>query len=404
MWNVNTNYKRFIICIAFFFIIISYFPINLKSVVFAVDSVQESEIMQTIDDNVDEMLNSIDSSEIDSYIIDVEDNLKIFENFSFKSMVTNLIDGTFSFEIDDILSYIQNKFLLSIKEYYSIILSLFVAVIIYEFFNIFCIDKYIQIKKIVKIIFNIQVTLVLAILLKSIANNYREQIDKIFSFTETLFPILLNLLLLSGATGTHSVTSTLSVFVINTTAYIFKFVLFPLATSIVLISIFSSLSVNSNLQKVSNILKSIFKTIIVCLFAIFSLFSTLNFIISGLNDGLGIKLTKYAIKNYVPILGGYVSEGFDFVKSCAVLIKNGFGIVGIFVLFSIVIKSIILNLIVYFSFKILSLMSAFVNSNNFSSLFDNFANSLLYFFSVLIGIFLILFFFIFLVIVSVSVI
>ena len=51
-----------------------------------------------------------------------------------------------------------------------------------------------------------------------------------------------------------------------------------------------------------------------------------------MRDGLNLKLTKFAIKNYVPILGGYVSEGFDFVYTCSVLVKNALGVCSIIII------------------------------------------------------------------------
>ena len=139
------------------------------------------------------------------------------------------------------------------------------------------------------------------------------------------------------------------------------------------------------------------------MFSVFGLFSLINIVSSSARDGLSLKITKYAIKNYIPILGGYISEGFDFVKTCSVLVKNAFGIGGIFILFLTVVKPIILYLVYICSFKILSMLTSFIGNRSYANVFENISKGFSYMLAVLVGLFLIMFVFIFLIIISVSV-
>ena len=77
-----------------------------------------------------------------------------------------------------------------------------------------------------------------------------------------------------------------------------------------------------------NLFKHIFGVDIIKMLIEFSLtgkitntFGTFNDDCYLLNDGVSVKITKYAIKNYVPILGGYISEGFDFIKNQSFIIS-----------------------------------------------------------------------------------
>jgi len=151
------------------------------------------------------------------------------------------------------------------------------------------------------------------------------------------------------------------------------------------------------------LLKYIFKVLIAVLFGVFGFFSVVNLVSSGMNDGLSLKITKYAIKNYIPILGGYISDGFDFVKTCSILVKNAFGICGIFLLFFIIIKPLILYLVYICSFKILSVLTSFIGNNSYANGFEGISKGFSFLLAVLIGVFLIMFVFIYLIIISVSV-
>ena len=236
-----------------------------------------------------------------------------------------------------------------------------------------------------------------------IVDNVTKTIDKVFSFVKILFPIILNLILLSGASSSFSIYSSLSVFLFNTIAYVFEFVLMPLSISILVLSLFGCIFDSNRFSKIADVFKTSFKYIIAGVFAIFGMFSTINLIGSGVSDGVGLKLTKYAIKNYVPILGGYISDGFDFVHSCSVLVKNAFGICGLYLLLFIVLKPLLFYIASMFAFKILSVMVSYVGEKNYSEIFENVSKSISYFIAVLVGLFMILFVFTTAMIMSVSV-
>ena len=58
-------------------------------------------------------------------------------------------------------------------------------------------------------------------------------------------------------------------------------------------------------------------------------------------DGVSIRAAKFATKAYIPILGGYLADGFDIILTSCVLIKNSFGVVVLLIVLSIVLSPII---------------------------------------------------------------
>ena len=65
-------------------------------------------------------------------------------------------------------------------------------------------------------------------------------------------------------------------------------------------------------------------------------------------DTVAVKSAKFALSSYVPILGGYLSEGFDIVLASGVLIKNALGL-GVFVVLSVIIVVPIVKLVLFSS-------------------------------------------------------
>lgn len=404
MWNDSSNYKKYA-CYFVFIVFLILFGLSCaggdsQKVAFA--KMTDEEIEAELNDKIDGVLNDIDTNELDDFLSN-DFNFDFLNKSSFKDIVLSVLNGNYFNEYDSLFDYIGQVIKNHLQQLLSIFVMFLAIVLLHEMFNNFCVDKYADLKKSVKLIFSLFIILLVAYLLKDVAESVSDVIDKIFSFSNILFPILLTLVSISGAVGTHSVYSSLSVFLLNTGSYVFKFVLMPLSISILVLSLVGSIFSNKRFEKTVNIFKWFFKCVIGLMFAIFGLFSMVNLVSVGVKDGVSLKLTKFALKNYIPVLGGYVSDGFDFVHACSVLIKNAFGVCGIIVLLFTVLKPLLFYFAYIFLFKMLSLFVSYVSNDFYSDMFDNVSKCLGYFVSVLVGVFLIMFIFIYILIVSVSV-
>ena len=52
----------------------------------------------------------------------------------------------------------------------------------------------------------------------------------------------------------------------------------------------------------------------------------------GVADKFGLGIAKFALSSYVPILGGYLSDGMDLLSASLVLTKNALGYTGVILL------------------------------------------------------------------------
>ena len=72
-------------------------------------------------------------------------------------------------------------------------------------------------------------------------------------------------------------------------------------------------------------------------FGLFAAFLTAQGIAGGVVDKFGFNVAKFALSGYVPILGGYLSDGFDLVTASVVIVKNAFGYFSAMVLVAVVV-------------------------------------------------------------------
>lgn len=393
MYNYSSRCKRVDIIIIFLLLIFCINPQKMN-IALALDE----DLNQELSQNVEDILSDIDFSSLDNEV-GVIPNLDL----SFKDFVTMVLDGTYTSDYNLLLSNIKDIFLNNFKTNLRFFIGLFIIVVLFEIFKTFSDTKSKSMNTSLKIIFSMLLATTILFFIKELFTEISSLVDGLFSFAGVLFPILVGLLTLSGSAKSATIFSSFSAFLLETGSFVLKYILLPLSLSILLLSLFGSIFSKGQFSKLNNVFKTIFKYIIIIFFSVFGLLSTINVISSSAHDGINLKLTKFALKNYIPVLGGYVSEGFDFLFSCSVLVKNAIGVCSIVILIFKVLSPLLIIIFFSLCFKVLSAVTGFIGDGCFSQMFDDVSNSFGNFLSVILGSFLIVFVFVFLIILSVGV-
>ena len=161
-----------------------------------------------------------------------------------------------------------------------------------------------------------------------------------------IFPILLTLLTALGGSVSVGIYQPAIALLGNLFVSLITYFLLPLFIFSIVFSIVGNLSNGTRLDKFVSFLQSLFKWCIGLSFTIFLGFVSIQGVMAGAVDGLSIRTAKYAIKSYVPIVGGYVSDGLGIIMASSSLIKNAVGGVGLFLLLSTIVSPI-LNIAIF---------------------------------------------------------
>ena len=156
------------------------------------------------------------------------------------------------------------------------------------------------------------------------------------------FPLLLTLMSASGGTVTVSVCRPAVAFFSTSIVSTVSSVVFPLTVTIIAFSIAGNLTKELKISKFSAFFKSINKWIIGICISVFGIFFTLQGITAAAYDGVVRRAAKYAIGNGIPIVGGFLSSGFDLAVAGSILIKNSLGSMSIFLMISVLFEPLIL--------------------------------------------------------------
>ncbi len=195
---------------------------------------------------------------------------------------------------------------------------------------------------------------------------------------DILFPLMLTVMSASGGAVTASVCKPAVAFFSASIVSVVQSVVFPLTVTIIVFSIAGNLSKDLKIGRFTAFFKSINKWIIGICVSVFGLFFTLQGITSATYDGVLRRATKYAIGNGIPIIGGFLSGGFDLAVAGGVLIKNSLGSMGIFLLVSVLFEPLLLLVAVNVMLRLVSAISQPFGDGKISDFLSDTADNLQY--------------------------
>ena len=151
-------------------------------------------------------------------------------------------------------------------------------------------------------------------------------------------------------------------------------------------SILGNLVESVKLSKFNDLLNTILKWLIGIIFGVFTFVLTIQGIVAGSYDGMSINATKFALKSYIPILGGYLSDGFNYVAASGILIKNSIGFAGLVLLIATIIPTFVRILVLAILLKLASAIIQPMGASKISDFLTQVSKLLFY----LIGILLVI--------------
>ncbi|MBO5363536.1 MAG: stage III sporulation protein AE [Clostridia bacterium] len=167
-------------------------------------------------------------------------------------------------------------------------------------------------------------------------------VEEIKTQMELVFPLMLTLMAASGGSVSVSIFRPAVAFLSSGLVGLISEIVFPITVVIIVFSMTGKLFGELKTEKFSAFFKSINKWIIGVGVSVFGLFFTVQGIAAATYDGVIRRTAKYAIGTGVPIVGGFLSGGFDLAVAGSVLIKNSLGNFSLFLLVAVLFEPLIL--------------------------------------------------------------
>lgn len=289
-----------------------------------------ADVVDDIDQNVEEGLGNIDFSEVDDVASD------FFGSVAEK--VKSIIDGEFD-SASSFWNVLVSLLGEGIKQLLPELISIFVVLVILGLIR--KTGGGMISESTDSVVSFVGVTVVLASVLSMIVGVYRQiytMLAQVATLSEVSSPILLTLMIANGGNVSSSVCQPSMVMFSTTVIELIRTVVLPLSVFALVFAAVSNISSNVRVSKASSFFTGASGWILGVLFMLFSAVTAVQGISAAAIDGVSYRAAKFATKSYIPILGGYLSEGFDVIAASTSLIKNAFGVVTLLILLFAVIK------------------------------------------------------------------
>ncbi len=149
---------------------------------------------------------------------------------------------------------------------------------------------------------------------------------------QALFPLLVTLLAAVGGTASAAFFQPAVVAASGTMTTLLQNVTLPFAVGMAVLTMVGSLSENLRISRLCKLFRQVAHWTLGFGFTVFIGVMMVQGLGTAAVDGVSIRTAKYAIDNFIPIVGGMFADTVDTLVGCSLLIKNALGVVGLLLL------------------------------------------------------------------------
>lgn len=228
-----------------------------------------------------------------------------------------------------------------------------------------------------------------------------ETIATAANFLYALLPVILSSFALVGGTAAATMVQPSVLGVITLFMGLLERFFLPLLTVMAALTVCSHLSRRFSFKNFIELIRSVILISLGFLMMLCTGVLSLSGIAAGTIDGLGAKSLKMAAGNFIPVVGGYISDAFDSILGAGLLLRSSIGIFGVIVVAVILIVPVLRILIMALLFKLVAAVLQPFGDDAFVGALSDFSSVLMLLFG-LVTITGLLFFFLILCVVAVS--
>lgn len=156
-----------------------------------------------------------------------------------------------------------------------------------------------------------------------------QTVSRMAEMMQALFPILLTLLAaVGGSHGAALLEPAVSAASGIVTALV-RGVSLRLSTGVAVVTLLDHLSPRMRLSRLAGLLRTASNWLLGVAFTVFLGVTSLQGLTASAADGISIRAAKYAVDNFVPVVGGMFADTMDTLAGSSLIVKNALGVTGL---------------------------------------------------------------------------
>lgn len=282
---------------------------------------------QTVDQSIDELLKNLDLSGVQG-LLDALDNraLSVFGFGDIVSRVRAVASGEYSDDFGGIVTYVLAVLGADVLEFLPMLIGCIAIVLAYNVIN--SVKSRFASESTEKVVYFATSLLAVTLVVGYFSSVTASAVGLVSSLKNQIgasAPVLITLMTAAGAGGSASVYSpAVAVLASGMTAAV-VYLAFPALLMGLVFDVIGSVSTGLKLGKTADFFRSACKWVLGTAFFLFIAVIGVSGITASVRDGISVRAARFAVSKYVPVIGVYLSQGFDFVMAGNVLIKNAVG-------------------------------------------------------------------------------
>ena len=323
---------------------------------------------------IEKYIENLDLADLDEFVRDIDDHGVLKGSLS--DLVKRMTKGELSFDFKTILSYLWGNIASSLSETFAALLTVLILAVLSSLLS--GLTSGFMNKQTIEIVHYVFYTLAVTVIMVKVGGIVKESADLVnllTRLTETAFPPLVTLMSALGGSVSSTLYKPQLAFFCALISKIIGSLILPLFTASVAFFLIGHLSATVKTDKIPSAIRYGSTFVLTSVFGLFLTYLTVAGITGGMVDGISVKAAKFVVSSYVPILGGYLSQGFDLISAGCVLIKNAIGVIGIVCVLAILLKPILHIVVFTFALKVVASVVQPIGDKRISDFLYSVSNS-----------------------------
>lgn len=178
-----------------------------------------------------------------------------------------------------------------------------------------------------------------------------ESVGRMSEMMQAIFPLMVTLLAAVGGTASSAFYQPAVMAAAGSMTTLISHVTLPFAVSVAVLTMVGSLSDGLRISRLRRLLRQVAEWTLGFGFTVFIGVMTVQGVSAAAVDGVSIRTAKYAMDNFIPIVGGMFADTVDTLVGCSLIVQNAVGVLGLILLLGALAAPLLRTVVTMFLYR-----------------------------------------------------